>query len=179
MPTGSAPGWRTPKVVVGLAGLLLVSGCSAMTAKEQVFDADGKPVGPLLRSATATSLIVRVRTGEATAALRLRQAGLVAEGMLYYESTDCSGTPFLDALSVVAPGHVSTLLASTAIGGPGRTVYVAVPYGWARSIRVGSFSVNETCYFAEPFTKRVRAARPLADLTTHFPPPFHIQRGSP
>ena len=83
MPTGSAPGWRTPKVVVGLAGLLLVSGCSAMTATEQVFDADGKPVGPLLRSATATSLIVRVRTGEATAALRLRQAGLVAEGMLY------------------------------------------------------------------------------------------------
>ena len=83
MPTGSAPGWRTPKVVVGLAGLLLVSGCSAMIATEQVFDADGKPVGPLLRSATATSLIVRVRTGEATAALRLRQAGLIAEGMLY------------------------------------------------------------------------------------------------
>jgi hypothetical protein len=99
--------------------------------------------------------------------------------MLYYESTDCSGTPFLDALSVVAPGHVSTLLASTAIGAPGRTVYVAVPYGWARSIRVRSFSMNETCYFAEPFTKRVMAARPLADLTTHFPPPFHIQSGSP
>ena len=179
MPTGSASGWRTQNVVVGLAGLLLVSGCSAMTANEQVFDADGKPVGPLLRSATATSLIVRIRTGEATAALRLRQAGLVAEGMLYYESTDCSGTPFLDALSVVAPGHVSTLLASTAIGAPGRTVYVAVPYGWARSIRVGSFSVNETCYFAEPFAKRVMAARPLADLTTHFPPPFRIQSGGP
>src|SRR5260370_32793488 len=176
MPT--APGWRTQNVVVGLAGLLLVSGCSAMTAKEQVFDADGKPVGPLLRSATATSLIVRVRTGKATAALRLRQAGLVAE-VLYYESTDCSGTPFLDALSVVAPGHVSTLLASTAIGAPGRTVYVAVPYGWARSIRVGSFSVNETCYFAEPSAKRVMAARPLADLIRHFPPPVRIQSGGP
>ena len=179
MLTVTAPGWRTQNVVVGLAGLLLVSGCSAMTANAQVFDADGKPVGPLLRSATATSLMVRVSTGEATAALRLRQAGLIADGMLYYESTDCSGTPFLDALSVVAPGHVSTLLASTAIGAPGRTVYVAVPYGWARSIRVGSFSVNETCYFAEPFAKRVMAARPLADLTTHFPPPFRIQSGGP
>jgi hypothetical protein len=162
-----------------LAGLLLVSGCSAMTAKAQVFDAAGKPVGRLLLSDTATSLIVRVRTGEATAALRLRQAGLIADGMLYYESTDCSGTPFLDALSVATPGHVSTLLASTAIGAPGRTFYVAVPYGRARSIRVDSFSVNETCYFAEPFAKRVIAARPVADLTTQFTPPFSIQSADP
>jgi hypothetical protein len=92
MPTVTAPGWRTQTVVVGLAGLLLVSGCTAIAENAQVFDADGKRVGPLLRSATATSLMVRVRTGEATAALRLRQAGLIADGMLYYESTDCSGT---------------------------------------------------------------------------------------
>jgi len=160
-----------------LAGLLLLPGCSPLSDRAQVFDAAGKPVGPLLRSDIATTPIVRFRTADDTAAFHVWQAGLVADGMLYYESAECSGLPFLDELSTVSPGHLSTVLSATAIGAPGRTVYVADAYGWTRSIRVGSFSLNEKCYFTSPspFDKRVVPARPVADLDVQFTPPFIIQ----
>jgi hypothetical protein len=174
-----APGWRTEMVLFMLAGLILLSGCSPFSDKAQVFDAAGKPVGPLLRSDIATTPIVRFRTVDDTAAFRVWQAGLLADGMLYYESAECSGLPFLDELSTVRPGHISTVLSATAIGAPGRTVYVADAYGWTRSIRVGSFSLNEKCYFTSPspFDKRVVPARPVADLNVQFTPPFTIQSG--
>jgi hypothetical protein len=93
MPTVTAPGWRTQTVVVGLAGLLLVSGCTAMAENAQVFGRRRQARGTPSALGHGHQLDrARPHRGGPTAALRLRQAGLIADGMLYYESTDCSGT---------------------------------------------------------------------------------------
>jgi hypothetical protein len=162
----------------GLTVLLLVSGCTTADRKAQVVDGTGKPVGPVLKSDYSTTPIVGLRTPHLVGALRVWQGGLVADGVLYYESADCSGPPFIDARSVVMPGHISTLLSSTAIGAPGRTVYVAAAYGSTRTLRVGSFSSHEICYFSIPFQLTVVPARPVVDLNAQFTPPFTVRNGS-
>ena len=174
---GRRPG--TVRLLVVLTGLLALYGCAAPADKFQVFDATGKPVGSVLHPDIATVPIVALVEADSGSALRVWQDRLGADGALYYESSDCSGAAFFDALSVVTPGHLSTRLASTAIGAPGRTVYVAATYSPTRTLLVGTFSFNERCYFASSFEKTVVPARPVTDLNTQYTPPFTIRHVIP
>lgn len=158
----------------------LVAGCTGAARWQapfatretlQVFDANGKLVGHVLPFGISERPIVATAGG----AFRLAPERLSADGTLFYESTDCSGMPFMDAVSTLIGGIPSTLLMSTSIAEPGRTAYVAVPTARRRRLVVRSFVQDEVCYRGIEFATQAVLTRPITDVQAAYTPPFSIR----
>lgn len=172
------PDHRAANVVVLCALVPLLCGCMTASPSREasgVLDASGKVVGEVVTFESALGPIVALRDAGSAPWLRVRPDRLTADGALNYESSDCSGTPFVDSASITMFTNPSTRLASTAIAGSSRTLYVAVRFANPRRMQVESFLLDEQCYVTS-FETTVVPVRAVLDLTAAFSPPFSVQR---
>jgi hypothetical protein len=97
-------------------------------------------------------------------------------GTLYFESTNCSDTPWF---RFPDPGGRPSLLPQTAIGLPGQTLYSERAGGLTQTVTLRSkmgqdlFCLNNN--FFSPITVQGLQAQPLVDLLTVFTPPFSLR----
>jgi hypothetical protein len=86
-----------------------------------------------------------------------------------YASTDCSGTPLVQAVP-------SQLIPPAGIAGPGTTVYWADPGGTPQPVMLNSFiQVGGTCISSGVSDTPVLPATFQVDLSTLFTPPFSVR----
>lgn len=133
-----------------------------------VYDSTGKKVG----DTADTYGNLYFRFGEYVAPLNVTSDGIFSWDYpvrLYWASTDCSGTPFVDA-------QISNrLFPRSFVGPPGQTVYIPDPESMPQYITVMSFSDNDgPCDTVTQTPNAVRAI-PSVDLNTLFTPPFRLR----
>jgi hypothetical protein len=143
-----------------------------------VYDATGKKVGDP----------TTVNRGSAVILFRLNQYSLqlvvIPDGhfyaisgaesrSLYFESTDCTGTPLVRAQ------NPNTFAPSSSIGPPGQTLYLADPQIIPQLIRVYSFIEHDPPCVAIPSHENYYyyhvPAIALGDLSQLFTPPFSVR----
>lgn len=148
-----------------------------------IIDANGKTIGPILDPfsvlppplGSITDLDshwvdVPFRVGDRRIVLTVHRSGYAKNGSLYFESTDCTGQPYL---------HTETedLLTPTFVRAPRNTLYVPDgPYVYvtARSHIEPSTLEGERCNSLYPFHDPFRVARPVVNLDDLFTPPFRV-----
>ena len=157
-----------------------------------VYDAYGKRVGVVSGARGAFGgtgsgfkPIVSFKFQDVPFMLMVYRDGFQATEGVVWESTDCSGQPFIRP--GIQPGYPfsPSSLPVVAVGIPGSTVYVE--NGPARSITVRSFSTSRIqldgrfpepsrCYSDgfTPYSVMAVPARPLVDMNDHFTPPFTV-----
>ena len=88
---------------------------------------------------------------------------------VYYESSNCTGIPFLES-----PPDSTNPMPEVGVAGPGNTVYIQNS-DHVRTINVQSLarSSDEGCV-AVSFSIDVFPAKPLIDLDTKFMPPYEV-----
>jgi hypothetical protein len=165
-----------------------------------VFDADGKTVGAVmdasnLAAAAAMHADVAFKVGEVPFVLNVYRDGFTAEAIVLppiaWESSDCSGKPFLGVFTFagtgVAPSGGSMPL--VAVGFPGNTVYLED--GATQTVTIGSFSTLTVAALAGQFSQPVSEclstgfpvgsqavlfpARALINMNDEFRPPFSVK----
>ena len=106
----------------------------------------------------------------------MRRDGFESSDDLAFESTDCSGPPYLISSESGGP----SLFAAASIAPPGHTLYVEDTGASSRSINVGSTlpSVDGCGAFSPPFAMEAIPALTMVDLDTLFTPPFRLVAGS-
>jgi FlxA-like protein len=159
-----------------------------LTALEQaangpaVYDANGKQVGPIVSILTSGGpVVVAFRVGEHVMPLFVKRVGIGADetgtqNNLYFETTNCTGTPFALAQS-------STILPRAIVAEPGSTVYFVDPFGPSHLITQRSFlpgagvggQPGPCSAEAGPTVMTVVPVLPLLDLDTMFTPPFSVR----
>lgn len=147
-----------------------------------VYDAKGKLVGNVFSVAAPTdplqSVVTALKVGKraffALQVFRDHFAGNVRA--LFFESPDCSGSPF-----VITADQANALTPVVAVSRPGSTVYLADPRGIPHTITVGSeLAADGTCTIptdpdGAPVTQsQAIPAIPVIDLNTVFTPPFSV-----
>ena len=153
-----------------------------------VVDSKGKTVGATIGGVgLVTSRFTRGTQIHPTVLLRVGQHLVAVNvdrdrffgGTLFFESPDCSDTPWFPDPPLELGGRRS-LLPQTAIELPGQTLYVEKPGAVSptvtlRSRRGEGFSscVGENSY--SPITVPAVQAQPLVDLLTVFTPPFSLR----
>ena len=153
-----------------------------------VYDADGKRVAPVsaignIYGRNVPEVVLKL--DDVLISLLVFRDGFLAMGSrVVWESTNCTGTPFL--LSVQGP---KSSLPLSGLGLPGNTVYGL--NGPAQTIAVRSYSEEAatwqrggappqfTCTSWGPFTidppVLTYPAKPVVDLTVLFKPPFSVR----
>ena len=90
---------------------------------------------------------------------------------VYFESSDCSGTPLFD----VTEAEAAFGLQVVAVGQPGNTVYVPDPAGTGQTVFASSISAPWGCFpQSSPLEILAVTATPLIDLTTVFSFPLSL-----
>jgi len=150
-----------------------------------VMDASGKKVGPLIGVNTLNRSgagIVALKVDGTNLAVAVYKDGFTAIGMnpasVVWESTDCSGKPYLWGTSIN-----SSLFPQIAVGLPGNTIYLAEnPTSQLLSIRsISSAPVDELSPGGRSqcavFQIQLRAipAKALVNLDDEFQPPFTVR----
>lgn len=147
-----------------------------------VVDSKGKTVATLLGGLGLTlapavhnikfTPIVLLDVDGPLIAVNIAREGFFTTTILYYESTNCSGTPWLVEMP---PLH--GLLPSVAIGPPGHTVYVPAGDPPSRLPSIRSALADGRCFV--PFVPRsvMVPTEALIDLETEFTPPFRLRSG--
>lgn len=109
--------------------------------------------------------------------LDVAREGFYTDSILYYESTDCAGKPWIQEARVQFQPPFQGLLPSVGIGLPGHTAYGPVNGSESQLITVRSASILDRCgaFFAQV---RVVPTEALIDLDTEFTPPFELRAGS-
>jgi len=111
-------------------------------------------------------------------AVEIGQEGFFSDNSLYYESTNCSGTPWLTDIAVQSEPPLHGLLPSVGIGPPGHTVYVPVEHSSPHALTIRSQFHRGRCFspllFPPPTGIPTEA---LIDLDTEFTPPFQLRSG--
>lgn len=165
------------------APMLFFMAFSAMAREPFVLvDANGKTLGPILDPigpvpppvgpSDAGSHIVQVpfRVGDRRILLDVHRLGYGKSGGLYFESSDCTGQPYLRT-------QTEALLTPAFVRPPRNTLYVPDgPYVYvtARSHIEPSTLEGERCNALSPLYDPFRVARPVVDLDDLFTPPFRV-----
>lgn len=136
----------------------------------KVVDANNKLVGVADLSPGTGNVLVVLRLDKLVLPLivKANQFSGNAGGPLWFESTDCSGSPWM-----YPPDD--TLLTQTIVALPGNTVYTSDPAAVPQSITVQSYKEQDgSCW---PFaTNTIRVpAQPVIDLFSVFTPPFSVR----
>jgi len=183
----------TKRVTAFLAAIgtafLLTAYAQRLRSPQQlaVYDADGKKVGVVTGAEHVYGAFlpaVPFKVDQVPLFLQVFRDGFVGQSVVAWESTDCSGTPFL---TVGAPGDFRppSALPLVGVGLPGNTVYVED--GPPRTINVRSYSTfplqgpppwpPHRCVLPgiTPWTRVSVPARPLIDMNTEFRPPFTVR----
>lgn len=154
-----------------LAVPLLCSVAFSATARApfEIIDANGKAVGPILGRAGSTAS-VPFRFADRRIVLEVHRLGFAYSGNLYFESTDCTGQPYLHTRSI-------DVLTPSAVRGAQRTLHV--PDGSSLYVTAHSYSFpsgdTEYCRPISPaLYDPFRVARPAVDLGGLFTPPFRV-----
>jgi hypothetical protein len=149
-----------------------------------VYDAYGKRVG-LVSGATSGKPMVSFKFQDVPFMLLVLRDGFQAS-LVVWESTDCSGQPFIPTGGDPYPFSPSSL-PIVAVAMPGNTVYVED--GTPRSITARSYSTYPghpgpggspgswpQCAEspAQPWVLTSVPARPLVDMNSYFTPPFTV-----
>jgi len=153
-----------------------------------VYDSDGRRVGPVAGGEDAIGgfePLVSFNVEGVPFMLFVFRDGLASNTNVVWESTDCSGEPFI-SLEI---GHSApSSLPIVAVAVPGSTVYVE--NGTALTVTLRSLSTGPlnlpantppfppTCFPVEPnpvVKLRAVPARPLIDMSTNFKPPFTVR----
>lgn len=148
-----------------------------------IIDANGKTIGPILDPfsvlppplGSITDLDshwvdVPFRVGDRRIVLTVHRSGYAKNGSLYFESTDCTGQPYLHTRSI-------DVLTPSAVRGAQRTLHV--PDGSSLYVTAHSYSFpsgdTEYCRPISPaLYDPFRVARPAVDLGGLFTPPFRV-----
>lgn len=139
-----------------------------------VVDANGKTVGRY----SGSSVFATIKGTKTVLALSADKVGSTllnfAGGSIYFQSTDCTGTPYL--LQAPAQG----VLPSTTLRSGGRTyVYIAQQTTAIPEVQFGSqlksAAVGDATCILEPDIYYAYPTSPPADITKTFAPPFTIQ----
>jgi hypothetical protein len=151
----------------------------------RVVDANGRRVSLVIgidratRDGAPSDVWVAFKINEHVFALRVhkdRFLGTVngfpeGEPGVGFESTDCSGLPFV----ATEASDESTLLPVTQVAGPGSTVYLQQPGAPSQSIAMQSLlNVDNVCRAGFLRNPRAYPALPLVDLAPLFTPLFHV-----
>jgi hypothetical protein len=169
-----AQGAQGPQGNVGPAGPALLT----------VFDSTGKKVGEVISFLSIGQALVAFKLNTLSVVMDARPdiLGGTSPGYVFFESTDCSTTPFLTGS--LPPTGTGILFAATAVGGPGSsTLYVAT--GPLQTInaraywpRQGDNPAPHPCInFGGQIDTRPAypAAAIMSDLDSQFIPPFIAQ----
>jgi hypothetical protein len=160
---------------VALACSLLVLGTMSPTGAEAadivnslaVVDAHGHRVGDVIGVEVGSSAIVGFKAGQGVGFFRVsvNDASGSVNQVVFFESQDCTGIPFLDVPEGLAP--------ASAPAGPGLSLYIAQDAGAAPQsyTRRSSFGEFETCSTGD--TPEVRQGVP-AIRVGQFTPPFRL-----
>ncbi len=133
-----------------------------------VVDGNGKRVGLVL--GVGSTVIVGFKVDRIPIVLAVYRTFFQGHAV-YWESTDCSGTPLL-------PSGGVGLFPPAGVSFPGNTVFVPVPNGEERTATVRSRADTRECSsidFPFPFQIKVVPARALLNLDNHFTPPFSLR----
>lgn len=154
------------------ASLLLLGVAFSVSAREpfEVIDANGKRVGPI-QGQVGTAAYVPFRHGDRRIVLLVHRLGFGSAGNLYFESTDCTGQPYLHTRNI-------DVLTPSAVVGPRRTLYLpdgAYLYATTHSYLPSNYLAEADCVpLLSPFRNPFRAALATVDLDDLFTPPFRI-----
>jgi hypothetical protein len=137
-----------------------------------VVDATGKKVGEVIETGFENLAEVAFEVDGLVFTLFTRPDGLFFSGtyILYFESTDCTGTPLISP----DPGG---LLQVAAVGPPGMTVYGPDSSATPQTITTRS-SINRftgACIDDLDIARNMVPALPLIDLDPLFTPPFKVK----
>jgi hypothetical protein len=140
-----------------------------------IFDVTGKKVGDVDSMGVLSLPAVYFRVGDFTFGLivyRPRFQGNAGSDV-FFETSDCSGTPFIRMLSTLIAVPVTT------VARPGNTVYFAEPDATPQTITAmsrlpqgGGDGPAGPCTAADEVFSDAVPAIPLVDMDTHFTPPF-------
>ena len=133
-------------------------------------DANNKRVGTIVGQS-----VVALRVNGINFFFGVSRMGLAGNvGSLVYESTDCTGPPFMD---ISQEGLDAAMTPRMFIGEPGMTVYmspdaspVTVPIN-VKSWRIGS----SPCAAVGPFNTTGVVPEPMFNLADVFTPPFRVK----
>ena len=167
-------------LLVASAGFLLGSPGFGQTIQAPggltVVDANGKKVGSVIAPDTVGTDGVALQVDGHIFRLSFTRTTIQAPTTLniYFESPDCTGTPYLSARDINFDG----LIPESVIDPPGQTIYVADPTDtptprWIQS----QFGMTTACVQSPTvgFQSTAVRALPLLDLATNpFTPPFRV-----
>jgi hypothetical protein len=165
-----------------------------------VFDADGKRVGAVMdasnlsSSGFAVEADVAFKVGQVPFVLNVYRDGFSTGALVLppvaWESSDCSGKPFLGRFTEGAPGFAPSggSMPLVAVGFPGNTVYVED--GATQTVTIGSFSTPTVAVlaFSQPVSTCLNTgfpvgseavlfpARALINMNDEFRPPFAVKQ---
>ena len=142
----------------------------------RVFDANGNEVGKVLTIEGLEFPLVAFRLDGHLVVLAVLRDSLEGGDFLFFESTGCSGTPFL----LIRNPDAIERLARAATVPPGTTVWVRDPDGAIQTVTVRSQLVpsrfTPSCQNIGPnTTQAVPALGPLVNLDEVFTPPFSVR----
>ena len=138
-----------------------------------IFDSKGKKVGNFLGFSSGAA-IVAFRVNAELVVLYIHTFGYADGGFLmrnsdlYFESSNCTGTPFNSSGGLVglAPFHILDGTKVYSLDGPLKTI---IPKSR------GSTSYPDTCQPVDPGPTNATPLRFLIDLGTQFQPPFTLK----
>jgi hypothetical protein len=162
-------------IVVGVL-VSLVSIAAAKPIKPvqlNAYDANGKKIGRVLdMSGTSRPLSeakVPVRISGTIFVLNVQEDALDTYGPpLVFETTDCTGTPYL------IPQGGDLLESGATVAAPGWTIYAQQPGEPERLITIQSQRRTGPCTLSNAPDVSVFPAVPLIDLSTLFAAPFSV-----
>jgi hypothetical protein len=140
-----------------------------------LFDANGGRVGPVYPSFFG---VVVIRVGSHLVQFDLSTAaGLQAVAPLYYESTNCSGAPYLAYSPLFDLSDA--LVQWSAFITPTRTVYVADRRQLPVAVELRSGGRPGNCFPVDPNSPSTAPYAyptiPLIDVAARFPPPYRLR----
>ncbi|MEH6418259.1 hypothetical protein [Pseudomonas sp. CGJS7] len=144
--------------------LLLAVAPAAAIEPFVLVDNNGQVVGPILDMPNGDNGTARVpfRVGNQRITLVASTTNFSKRGLVYFESNNCVGQPYMDGTAGILTVAVSA-------------EYVYVPDGPSRLMTMRSFySSGDTCLRTlnhDPF----RIARLVVDLKERFTPPFRVE----
>ena len=162
--------------ILAITTVLVTSAVYAQTLKSVstfvVVDANNRVIGraDLGDVARGSDLNLLFQVGEQVFALEVQAAGWRRgeASSLLFESTDCSGQPFISAtMEILTPAFVSP---------PGNTVYLPIPGSAMQTINPRSERDRDgQCSPVSFFEPSAFPAQAVINLDTLFTPPFRVQ----